>query len=365
MLATARRFAPIALLTWSFALTGCGVFGPMGPTLEMPMPESTIGQLRDSPDITMFDGQSGEALTSFDLFDRTTEADVVVFGELHGHPVGLPVAAAIWEDMLRVRDESETPALLLEFFERAQQLVIDEYLGGMIDEEAFIKDAGRSASNFPDAHQSMFNATKDAGGVVIAANAPRRYVRLARTEGYDHLRAMSPAQRATFELPPTEDGPVAYRERFMEIMGGMRSASGSGKEGASASPPGMGVMDFLRAQLVWDATMADSVADALRAEHEPVALVIGRFHVAFDGATVEYVRQMKPGANVLTIVIVDSWSEQLAEADRGRGDIVIYAGPIERNQPQAAAEGAGEARARPLATRHASSSSISTSACCS
>lgn len=281
-------------------------------------------QTTQTTQVRFFDGHTGERLYERVVLGRTQGADAVIFGELHGHPVGLPVAAAIWQDMLAVRDRDETPALLLEFFERDQQLAIDEYLAGMIEEEDFIKKSGRSASNFPEAHQAMFNATKDAGGVVIAANAPRRYVRLARTEGYDRLRAMTPTQRETFVLPPTEDGPAAYRERFVEIMGGMGSMEGAGKQ------PGMDPMDFLRSQLVWDATMADSVAKALRAGHEPVALVIGRFHVEFNGATVEYLKRQRPRAKVLTIVMVERWSEELAEEDKGRGDIVIYVGPVER-----------------------------------
>ncbi len=301
-------------------LGGCGV----GPPINPARPHAYAKQVAGT-DVRAFDGRTGEAIVPYKFEQLTARADAVLFGELHGHPVGLPVAAAIWKDMLSVRDRDETPALLLEFFERDQQLAIDEYLGGMIDEEAFIKQAGRSASNFPEAHQAMFNATMDAGGVVIAANAPRRYVRLARLEGYDRLRAMSPAQRETFVLPPTEDGPADYRERFVEIMGGMRSTDGAGKQ------PGMDPMDFLRSQLVWDATMADSVAMALKAGHEPVALVIGRFHVEFNGATVEYVKRQRPGADVLTIVMVERWSEELAEEDKGRGDIVMYVGPVERS----------------------------------
>lgn len=267
-----------------------------------------------------FDGRTGEEVNPPQLLSVVLDADAVLFGELHGHPVGLPVAAAIWQDMLRVRDRDETPALLLEFFERDQQLAIDEYLGGMIEEEDFIKKSGRSASNFPDGHQAMFDATKDAGGVVIAANAPRRYVRLARSEGYDHLRAMSPAQRETFVLPKDEQGPKAYRDRFIDLMGGPDMMHGES-----------GPADFLRSQLMWDATMADSVARALKAGHEPVALVIGRFHVEFDGATRHYLERLRPGADVLSIVMVDLWSEELAEEDKGRGDIVIYVGPVEES----------------------------------
>lgn len=282
-------------------------------------PISLQEEVQARPEVRFFDGRTGKRLFDFQVFDNATHADAVLFGELHGHLVGLPVAAAIWEDMLAVRDRDETPALLLEFFERDQQLAIDEYLGGMIEEEDFIKESGRSASNFPEGHQAMFNATKDAGGVVIAANAPRRYVRLARTEGYDHLRAMSPAQRDTFVLP-RGDGPQAYRDRFIELMGGPDMMHGdSGPE------------DFLRSQLVWDATMADSVATALKAGHEPVALVIGRFHVEFDGATRHYLERLRPGADVLSIVMVDRWSEELAEEDMGRGNIVVYVGPVERS----------------------------------
>ena len=283
-------------------------------------------QTTQTAQVRFFDGHTGERLYERVVLGRTQGADAVIFGELHGHPVGLPVAAAIWQDMLASRDRDETPALLLEFIERDQQLALDDYLAGLIDEETFKQQAGRTASNYPQAHRDMVEATKAEGGVVIAANAPRRYVRLARLQGYDHLRAMSPAQRQTFVLPPTEDGPADYRERFVEIMSGMGSMEGAGKQ------PGMDPMDFLRSQLVWDATMADSVAKALKAGHEPVALVIGRFHAEFNGATVEYLRRQRPRARVLTIVIVPQWSDQLADEDKGRGDIVVYAGPIERPQ---------------------------------
>lgn len=297
-------------------LISCANRGPVQPI----PPEALIDELLSASKMKFFDGHLGTEIPDYKLIDRTRDADAVLFGELHGHPVGLPVAAAIWQDMLRVRDRDETPALLLEFFERDQQLAIDEYLGGMIEEEEFIQKSGRSASNFPEGHQAMFNATKDAGGVVIAANAPRRYVRLARLQGYDHLRAMSPAQRATFVLPRDETGPKAYRDRFVDLMGGPDMSHGqSGPE------------DFLRSQLMWDATMADSVARALKAGHEPVALVIGRFHVEFDGATRLYLERMRPGADVLSIVMVDRWSEELAEEDKGRGDIVIYVGPAEES----------------------------------
>lgn len=313
-----RILASVGLLVFCCTIAGCFQTNHGRASV----PARLIERVAEVERVTLFDGRTGKQVSPYEAHYEARTADVVIFGELHGHPVGLPVAAAIWQDVLTAheRDRDETPALLLEFFERDQQLAIDEYLAGMIEEEEFIQKSGRSASNFPEGHQAMFNATKDAGGVVIAANAPRRYVRLARTEGYDHLRAMSPAQRATFVLPRDETGPKAYRDRFVDLMGGPDMSHGeSGPE------------DFLRSQLMWDATMADSVARALRAGHEPVALVIGRFHVEFDGATVEYLKRQRPGADVLTIVMVDRWSEELADEDKGRGDIVIYVGPAEES----------------------------------
>ncbi|UYV12731.1 MAG: ChaN family lipoprotein [Phycisphaera sp.] len=307
------------LLLTLIAATKMFLGGCMHTMIDPVIPHGYRDQVAQTS-VKAFDGNTGKEIADYQLDQITTDADAVLFGELHGHPVGLPVAAAIWKDMLSVRDRDETPALLLEFFERDQQLAIDEYLGGMVEEEDFIKKSGRSATNFPEGHQAMFNVTKDAGGVVIAANAPRRYVRLARTEGYDHLRDLSPAQRSTFVLP-RGDGPQAYRDRFIDLMGGPDMMHGeSGPE------------DFLRSQLMWDATMADSVATALKAGHEPVALVIGRFHVEFDGATRHYLERMRPGADVLSIVMVDRWSEELAEEDKGRGDIVIYVGPADQDE---------------------------------
>lgn len=286
-------------------------------------PSTVESQLKATPSVTFFDGHEGRELSINDVLEHTERARVILFGELHDHPVGLPVTSAIWADRLRLQTVGRKPALLLEFFERDHQLAIDDYLAGITDEEAFKTATGRRSTNYPDAHREMFEATKAAGGAVIAANAPRRYVRLARTEGYDHLRAFSPTQRATFVLPRDEQGPPDYRDRFVQAMGGMDASHG-----------GSGPLDFLRSQLVWDATMADSVARALKAGHEPIALVVGRFHVEFNGATRQFLRHQRPSARVLSIVMVPTWSDTLAEEDKGRGDIVVYVGPVVRSHAE-------------------------------
>lgn len=301
-------------------LAGCAGLTP-GRTRPAPAVPQAIG-LAELRSVRYFDGHSGERLYERVVLGRALAADAVLLGELHGHELGLAMASTLWEDMLQAAGPKARPALLLEFFERDHQLAIDDYLGGLIEEEAFLAAADRNAGNYPPGHRAMLEATKAAGGAVLAANAPRRYVRLARTEGYDRLAAMTEAQRATFVLPADPSGPPAYRQRFVEAMGGMQAGHGR-----------FGPLDFLRAQLVWDETMADSVAQALRRDHWPVALVVGRFHVEFDGATGLFLRQRRPGTRLLRIVMVDRWSDELAEEDRGRGDVVAYVGPARPAEP--------------------------------
>jgi len=318
---TNRSWTRVVLaLAWvGVVALGAGCAASGSRTAATP-PEALLDRV-SAHEVTMFDGRTGQRLSPWLVVGRARAADAVLFGELHGHPVGLPVAAAIWEDVLAGAGGGQRPALLLEFFERDQQLALDDYLADQIDEDAFMERAGRSDSNYPDAHRAMVEATRVAGGAVLAANAPRRYVRLARTEGYDALRGFTDAQRATFVLPPDEQGPADYRERFVRAMGGMGASHG-----------GSGPLDFLRSQLVWDATMADSVARALRAGHEPVALVVGRFHVEFNGATRAFLERERPRAGVLSIVMVPSRSAMLADEDRGRGDVVVYVGPMDAGE---------------------------------
>jgi uncharacterized iron-regulated protein len=149
---------------------------------------------------------------------------------------------------------------------------------------------------------------------VIAANAPRRYVRFLRknqAEGFDLLTA---DQRRLVERPEPLTG-GAYRERFFELMGGMGSDHGGGS---------MDVEAFYYAQNIWDATMADSVTEALRSGHRPVMLIVGQFHADFDGGVVERIRKDQPGAEVLTISYQPVSSASVRAEDEDRADVIIY-----------------------------------------
>ena len=63
--------------------------------------------------------------------------------------------------------------------------------------------------------------------------------------------------------------------------------------------------DSFRAQLVWDATMADSIARVRPNRESKVVHLVGQFHSDFEGGLVQALRHQAPATRVLVISMQD------------------------------------------------------------
>lgn len=290
--------------------------------------------------------QEGRALQAFNAADggRATwaavvndaaAADVVIIGEIHGHPLGQAFQAALFEDVLKISPQA---CGALEFFERDQQAGLDDYLSGVTNDAEFRKATGRNPGSYTFGHRAIVEACKAAKRPVIAANAPRRYVRLARTDSFDRLAALGAEQRRLFRIPDKmpEDG---YRDRFMKLMhrpeaethGDAKPLDEKTKSEREAEAKSKAEAMF-RSQSVWDWTMAESVAEAMgttsNRKSRPVVLIVGEFHIAHSGGLVQALRSLRPNAKILTISNVPENAKTLRSEDTGRANYVVYIGSL-------------------------------------
>lgn len=272
-------------------------------------------------EIPVFAGDASGVVAWDTLVDACANATVVLLGESHGHPVGLGLAADLFEDVLA---RNPNAVLSMEFYERDRQVDLDDYGRGLLSADEFDRVTFRNPGNNPPGHRRMVETARLAGRPIVASNAPRRYTKLARTDGYDALRGLTGEQRRLFEIPEPA-GDSAYAQRFRAVMGEMSADP-------SHSMPGMDVEGFLRAQLLWDATMADSVADAIGLG-APVFHVVGRFHAEFGtepgkSALADMIAQrLQPDQHVIIVTVLDEDARSLRADDVGRGHFVVYVGP--------------------------------------
>ncbi len=290
-----------------------------------PLPEpAAVGVPNEhSRAVAIFETRGGPVSWA-DLVGASQEADVVILGEQHGNPTGLSAAAALWRDLLAASPANGRTALALEFFERDEQSRLDDFLSGLSDERTLVRRTGRDAAgsptgNWPPGHRDMVIAARDAGRPVVAANAPRPYVRLARRSGFEALRSLTVEQQRLFRVP---DAPPTgrYRADFDLFMNGGPPMNADEQASTDAT---------FRAQSLWDWTMAESVAAASAAGHRPVVLVVGQFHTDFDGGLVQALRLLRPSARIVTASFRSETAHDaaaLAEEDRGRADFVIGTG---------------------------------------
>ncbi|MBK7826918.1 ChaN family lipoprotein [Nannocystis sp.] len=157
-------------------------------------------------------------------------SDVVLIGELHEHPLGLGLAATLFEQLL-ASPAGEKAALSLESLTRDQQGVVDAYLRGETSEAVFRKAAQLEGDHsYPPGHRRMIEAAKRKGRPVIAANTARALVKRARLEGLEPPRALPSEQQAWVDNAGGADG-GAYREGFLALMGGHGGVDAATMEG--------------------------------------------------------------------------------------------------------------------------------------
>ena len=300
---------------------GCSSMPAHHPAISGP----TTDQLNAGRGYTVFRGNDGTVANWNDLVAAAAGADAVLVGENHGHPRGLPSAAALFEDLVA---RAPNATLAMEFFERDEQAKLDDYVLGLTDEAQFRAAANRNEGNYPRGHRYMVETAKSNHRSVVAANAPRRYVRVARTDGFDKLRTLTPEQQRLWRIP--DELPTGrYWEDFQKVMGAGAAAHGQKEDEAEQKKR---IADSFRSQSMWDWTMAESVARSIQGGHTPTLLVVGCFHINHEGGTVLALRKLAPGAKVVTVSYVDAESSSLRDEDKGRADYVIYVGEDETQQ---------------------------------
>lgn len=245
-----------------------------------------------------------------DLVAAMENADVLFFGEEHDDSIAHRIQELLYEGLLKRYGEV---ILSMEMFERDAQLVMDEYLADHIT-EVKLKEEGKAWNNYND-YAPMVNLAKARGQRVVAANVPTRYANMVSRKGLAALQDLPKASKKSLpSLPIFTDQPL-YEKKFYEAMGGHGH--------------GMGPTIF-HAQLLRDATMAESISDTWRKSKRTKVLHLnGRFHSDEYLGTVSALQRLRRRVVILTVSCFSSEDFEAPDWDKHSrlGDFVVLTDP--------------------------------------
>lgn len=222
------------------------------------------------------------------LVEVAKSYDIVMFGEFHDDAILHWLEFEFTKDMFKTSGKS----LILgaEMFESDNQVVVNEYLQGLIKEKSFIDDA-RLWSNFKTDYKPLITFAKENKIPFIATNIPRRYASMVNSGGFEALDKLSvEAKQWIAPLPPKYNPELPAYKKMKESMGSM---PGMGSHGKSAD-------NLPKAQAIKDATMAYFILKNYKAG----SLFIhynGAFHSDDYEGIVWYLKSENPTIKVLTI----------------------------------------------------------------
>ena len=258
--------------------------------------------LADSPrPYAIFDEQ-GKPASWDELIERAAKADVVLFGEFHDDPIMHWLQLELVHGLL---DADVRPALGAEMLEADDQLVIDEFLEGWVNEEKLKAAVNLWPNHFTDYHP-LLELARDNELPFIATNVPRRYASFVYQNGLTALEDLSPGAKAF--LPPL---PIPFD---ITLPGYDAMLAMGGGHGGETLP---------MAQAIKDATMAHFIASNLP-KNAPFVHFNGAYHSQDHEGIEWYLKQDKPRLKILTIHCQLSQDVTAPDANEvGRGNFLL------------------------------------------
>jgi uncharacterized iron-regulated protein len=245
----------------------------------------------------------GRAVKLEEIIEALDKADVLFVGETHTDAVGHMVEA----ELLRRADERyaqrRAVALSLEMFERDVQMVVDEYLSGLITERHFLLSS-RPWNNYETDYRPLVEYAREHQLPVIAANAPARYVSRVSAQGPASLASLSKEARAWLPPLPFNDASAAYAAKFNQFMsGGMAAQQPSANPHTQPNPHGGA--HLLEAQTLRDASMAYAISEFLKRGRDPLVVQVnGTFHSEERMGVPEHLAHYRKKARAVVVTIV-------------------------------------------------------------
>ncbi len=261
--------------------------------------------LHDKPVYRLYDG-GGREMAYRDILDHCARSDVLLFGEIHEHPLVHWLQLELTRDLYEIKKDD----LMLgaEMLEADNQLIVDEYLAGLVEHEHLVKEA-KVWENYDADYRPLVDLAKEHGLRFIATNIPRRYASLVARNGMKALEHLSEeAKRYIAPLPIMVDLSTPGYGQAMEI--GM------------AHGAHMDAQNFVAAQAVKDATMAYFILKNRR----PKDLFVhynGDYHSKDCGGICWYLKRYDPDIMVMTISSVSRDTPVFDDDCKDAADIVL------------------------------------------
>jgi uncharacterized iron-regulated protein len=245
---------------------------------------------------TVIDSATGQPVAPHDLPSRLRTTRLLLVGEAHtsaeAHRVQLHV--------LQVLHRSGRPlAIGLEMFPYTEQAVLDAWVAGSLDEEAFLARSrwyehwGYHWGYYRD----IFRFAREARIPLHAVNTPREVITAVRKKGFTDL---TPEEAA--HMPPRVDVDSADHMAFFKAA----LSQGDSPHPAMADEA-WGSM--LAAQATWDASMAWNAVQALERAGPNALMVVlaGSGHVAYGLGIERQARTFYDGevASIIPVPVTD------------------------------------------------------------
>ena len=264
-----------------------------------------------------------KATTYAKLLRQATDADVVLFGELHNNPICHWLELQLTKDLQAAKKGNLV--LGAEMFEADNQGALNQYVEGAITGKELATQA-RLWPNYDTDYKPITDFAREEHIPFIATNVPRRYARLVSRQGLIALDTISAeGKRQMVPLPLTVDLTLPGYKAMMEMMSGGPSHESTGTN-AAANPHGGNsdmTANFARAQAIKDATMAYFIRQNLK-PGQTLLHFNGDYHSKNFEGIVWYLHQQQPSLKILTISSVElPDTEKPADENRNLADFVL------------------------------------------
>ena len=247
---------------------------------------------------------NGEKVDFASMLKAMSQSDVVLFGEIHNnsicHWIELRVAKGLYgiDTLLQIGAE---------MYEADNQLILDEYMQGLI-KTSYFESEMRLWKNYKTDYKPVLEFARENHIGMYATNIPRRYAGLVAQKGFEGLKLLSDeARKYIAPLPVAFDTLAPNYDEMMSMDTGH----------------GMNInINFVKAQAIKDATMAYFIAKYLKEGYTFVHYQ-GDFHSKNHGAILWYLNKYKPGLKVTTLSTQEADDLEFKEEYKKKADFIL------------------------------------------